>query len=169
MMTTTTTEPVESAPAADVGRIVEWLADHDESCPVCGYNLRGLAQGQCPECGAPIRLTIDSPRLNPGPWALALTSCALGGGFDTVVTILFVGGIILAPPGPRTPMFFYMLPLMMGVAAVVTLTGLVWVYLTRARWARRSLSRQWALAWGVFVTVGLAHLVLGLLIFSMLF
>src|SRR5687768_8144850 len=25
--------------------------DHDVACPLCGYNLRGLADPRCPECG----------------------------------------------------------------------------------------------------------------------
>jgi hypothetical protein len=33
-----------------------YLADHDEPCPKCGYNLRGLRGKVCPECGAPIDL-----------------------------------------------------------------------------------------------------------------
>jgi hypothetical protein len=28
-----------------------YLARRDVPCPSCGYNLRGLAEGTCPECG----------------------------------------------------------------------------------------------------------------------
>jgi len=29
--------------ADEAGRLREWLAERDEACPACGYNLRGLA------------------------------------------------------------------------------------------------------------------------------
>ncbi|MGE3107215.1 MAG: hypothetical protein AB7G11_02950 [Phycisphaerales bacterium] len=32
-------------------RIVGFLAAHDAPCSVCGYNLRGLDDLKCPECG----------------------------------------------------------------------------------------------------------------------
>ena len=39
-----------------------YLATHDEPCPKCGYNLRGLRGGTCPECGTRIDLdTILAP------------------------------------------------------------------------------------------------------------
>ncbi len=28
-----------------------FLAEHDAPCPACGYNLRGLTEATCPECG----------------------------------------------------------------------------------------------------------------------
>ena len=31
--------------------LVEYLSDHDFECPTCRYNLRGLAQPVCAECG----------------------------------------------------------------------------------------------------------------------
>jgi DNA-directed RNA polymerase subunit RPC12/RpoP len=30
---------------------------HDVRCPACGYNLRGLSEARCPECGK--RFTLD--------------------------------------------------------------------------------------------------------------
>ena len=34
------------------------LRDRDESCPRCGYNLRGASSNQCPECGEKLELCI---------------------------------------------------------------------------------------------------------------
>ena len=37
-----------------------FLTDRDEPCAACGYNLRGVQEPRCPECGAAIRLIVDS-------------------------------------------------------------------------------------------------------------
>lgn len=31
--------------------LIEYLAEHDSSCPQCSYNLRGTIKYQCSECG----------------------------------------------------------------------------------------------------------------------
>lgn len=36
------------------GRWGRFIAAHDFPCPGCGYNLRGLSTGVCPECGAAV-------------------------------------------------------------------------------------------------------------------
>jgi hypothetical protein len=50
--------------------MADTLPTHDlsqYSCPDCGYDLRGAAEGRCSECGFTIDLgTLDHPRL---PWA----------------------------------------------------------------------------------------------------
>ena len=40
-----------------------FLADRDQPCPSCGYNLRGLTTNHCPECAVPlgIGLTVRPP------------------------------------------------------------------------------------------------------------
>lgn len=44
-MTTVAVQPASSAPDWDT-------ISHDVTCPLCGYNLRGLTDPRCPECGA---------------------------------------------------------------------------------------------------------------------
>ncbi len=39
-------------------QVAAFLADRDEPCPGCGYNLRGAASPTCPECGRPIELAL---------------------------------------------------------------------------------------------------------------
>lgn len=43
------------------GLLPEFLAERDEPCPHCGYNLRGVRAGSCPECGKAIRLGLIGP------------------------------------------------------------------------------------------------------------
>ena len=42
---------------SDTDPLITYLATHDAPCPGCGYNLRGLRSGVCPECGK--QLTLD--------------------------------------------------------------------------------------------------------------
>ncbi len=45
--------PVEIS-SDDGERVRGYLARHDADCPRCAYNLRGLNEPRCPECGSPI-------------------------------------------------------------------------------------------------------------------
>ena len=47
-------DPTQAPP----GTLQSFLADRDTPCPGCGYNLRGLPDSTCPECGIPIELSI---------------------------------------------------------------------------------------------------------------
>ncbi len=46
--------------------IRSYLADRDFPCPGCTYNLRGVEQPVCPECGRAIELTIARPGRSRG-------------------------------------------------------------------------------------------------------
>lgn len=52
-----------------------WLRERSAPCPRCGYNLRGLCRGVCPECGAQLRLTVVAKRR--WPWPLPGATCVL--------------------------------------------------------------------------------------------
>jgi hypothetical protein len=45
-------------PSSEHAWLLEYLRDHDAVCPLCKYNLRGLTQPRCPECGRDVRLTV---------------------------------------------------------------------------------------------------------------
>lgn len=61
-----TTSAIDDVTALDDATFMQaYLANRDEPCPVCGYNLRQLQNDSCPECGRALRLRVGSvePRL----------------------------------------------------------------------------------------------------------
>lgn len=69
--------------------LLRFLADRDEPCPVCSYNLRGAPNAHCPECGTPLELRVGSPEARVGPWLVALVPSVAALGFHGL--ILFIG------------------------------------------------------------------------------
>src|SRR5258705_8474331 len=41
----------QSATSHSIGAVESPAAQEDATCPLCNYNLRGLTQPRCPECG----------------------------------------------------------------------------------------------------------------------
>ena len=85
----------------------------DMPCLGCGYNLRGLrSDGRCPECGKPVRHTLDGDLLNLGPraylrklrrGALLLLIGFVASGLNGGVAVLYSGvslAVILSGPLP---------------------------------------------------------------------
>jgi hypothetical protein len=162
---TTVTQPLQSGEA----HLLAWLSGREVMCPACGYNLKDLKKPACPECGAPLELTVASPRLNPGPWIASMIFVALGAGFDSVVTVLVVGAMILSPP--RAPAEWMQAWVIFVTFLVLTsaCTGvLAWMYRSRRRWVYWS--RRWciAVAWASFLITGLVHGLVGLVLMRML-
>ncbi len=50
----------EPTSPADADLLASYLAARDAHCPACRYNLRGLSGDACPECGRPLRLTLEA-------------------------------------------------------------------------------------------------------------
>lgn len=58
--------PVIAQSQAHQLTLEEYLAKYDAPCPNCAYNLRGLSDDTCPECGCTICLSDLLPE-QPGP------------------------------------------------------------------------------------------------------
>jgi hypothetical protein len=150
--------------AQEQAALVAWLAEHDEPCPVCGYNVRALTAPTCPECAAPLRLGVTSPQHLLGPWVLAIIACSLALGFDGVVMTLGATGIVVELFMRGTFSAPYIL-----IGTFVTLGGLsgitLWALIARRRqWRMAQPNVQWARAGAVAVAMFIIHAIGGLLL-----
>lgn len=94
-----------SAESVRLGRVTlaAYLADRDEACPSCGYNLRGLASDRCPECMSELvlRIAMAEPRL--GLFLSTVVAWSLGAGFSVLLLVyllvlMVIGGMMSLPP-----------------------------------------------------------------------
>lgn len=140
--------------------LARFLEGHEAPCPVCGYNLRGVALPHCPECQAPITLTVGSEHARPGPWLLAMLGFAMGLGFDAVVALLLTVPLVATrAQTPAVALFGFMLAL-----AAVSALGL-WVLLRgRRAFQSRPQAQQWRRAWLCFAGVFFFHLGAGVML-----
>ena len=53
-------KPENKGPNPDADLLRAYLSARDAACPTCGYNLRGLGQCTCPECGDGLSLTVTN-------------------------------------------------------------------------------------------------------------
>jgi hypothetical protein len=116
------------------------LARHDVPCPACGYNLRGLSAGSCPECHRPITLHLaGADPLRPLVWVirLAIATSAL----STVVAAFRLAQLyqlwpyyLRGAPFPRQYFYFLANP----VVSVLTLLA---VGVAVVLWKREAVSR----------------------------
>lgn len=150
--------------------LIAFLAARDAPCPVCSYNLRGLAAATCPECAAPLRLEVGSPSLRLGPLVLAIVSFALAAGFDLIVGGFFAVGSFLS--SIQGSLASWLGPALvagvLGAAGLGCLAGIVLLVRRRSWWNRLGHRRQWITAWATFACVGAGHAVLGVVLFVVL-
>lgn len=80
------------SPASRDDLLRSYLADADEPCPRCGYNLRQLHSSRCPECGSELTLVLGltEPRLaayltTVGVWCFGLGAST----FLSVIALAF--------------------------------------------------------------------------------
>lgn len=145
------------------------LADHDAECPVCGYGLRGIAAPVCPECAAPLHLTVASDRTGLGPWLVAVIACALALGFDAVAMMLIaVGGTAAYLSTGVLPLQPVVMGGFFGAFALASGIALGIVIRSRRSWARRPRRSQWVTGWAIFGGVGLAHVGFAVLLIATL-
>jgi hypothetical protein len=106
-----------------------FLAEHDEPCPVCGYNLRGLTGEACPECQQRLVLRVGLAAPDLVSFVLAvvgLSACGVLAAF-LLGTVLVVVVLERDWPSRSDSLFFIVWP---AVALVVD-GALVWLLLRR--------------------------------------
>ena len=129
-------------------RLRAHLAGHDELCPMCEYNLRGLTGTVCPECGEALRLRVSLSEPKMAAYLCGLIGLSVGFGFSGVFLAMGVVGLLLEGFGGGFP--YWML---VGLLSQFVIEGLaMWLWLVRRNWIRRrSRGQRWALAaaaWG---------------------
>src|SRR3954452_23361016 len=133
---------------SDEAFLIRYLADCDERCPLCGYNLRALTSPRCPECGEALRLGVglSQPRLRG--WVALAAPLIASAGIGVFFFVLYVGRGRLPSarqyPYMRLALAYFWLSI--PIAAVVV-------------WRRRSilrasdLTQRWLalIAWGISI------------------
>ncbi len=103
-----------------------YLADRDEPCPLCSYNLRGLQGEHCPECGQELTLRVNLVDAVRGAYLAGLIGLACAFGFNALLLVAILVMTIYFGGGPPGGFFLYLV-----VAAI--LSGLFLL-----GWVRRS-------------------------------
>lgn len=129
--------------------LAEYLANRDEACPGCKYNLRGLVGDRCPECNQQLvlRIALTEPRL--GGFLAALVGLSIGAGFNGLLTVY---GLIVFESRGSSPGPFLQIT---GIGAAVFCVAIF--FLLRRRNAFRRMSPVWrfsiiALCWLLVVS-----------------
>jgi hypothetical protein len=147
----------------DAAALVAFVRTRDAACPVCSYNLRGLAAPVCPECSAHLHLQVGSENLRLGPWLVGVVSLALGLGFDGVVSLIMIGALIIVPPPPSPAAWRQVLTILGVLVLLAAICGCgLWGMLRwRGVWTRMPLPKQRMVAASLFLGTGLVHAAAG--------
>lgn len=114
-----------------------FLADRDEPCPNCGYNLRGLQGAMCPECKLELSLSLQVTPYRQGLYTATLLGMTAGASF-----CLLWCGVLGYGRLDRLSYHASELLVLAGCGLVLaTVVGLL--VLWRARFLRQPLYLQW--------------------------
>ena len=144
--------PTDDGTARNDQLLLEFLKSNDASCPVCGYNVRGLTRPVCPECEHRLHLRIGADDV-PLKWFLAAIAPGISSG---IAGILLASALILESLTGKSPVpgFVYAIDafgLASGVLAVIMMTQ-------RTRIVAMEIESQRALAAVIWVVHSLAFL-----------
>jgi hypothetical protein len=123
----------------EMALLTAYLAERDVPCPRCGYNLHGLINGRCPECGDDLRLRVTPVEPRLGAFITLLLACGIGLGGSALFGAL---ALAYAPGGWFKSLSGLGLLVQLGLSAVVALL----VLLRRRRFRKVRRKVQWVLA-----------------------
>ena len=97
-----TTSPPSTSLSRAQKLLLDFLSDHDATCPVCGYNLKALTRPVCPECQHDLALTVGVTRMRLAWLLIALVPgffCGIAACLLAIPTtaVYFEDGIIVWP------------------------------------------------------------------------
>ena len=136
----------------DAELLGRFLRDRDVDCPRCGYNLRNLQGGRCPECGDELvlRVNLAEPRL--APLITGLVGLSAGAGLNG---LLILYGLIRMMIEGRFGLYMTKFFVCTGIGFVALGYALrLWMaQWPKIRRAPRPIQWRWAFAaWGLTLT-----------------
>jgi hypothetical protein len=138
--------------------LLDFLAEHDAACPVCGYNVRGLTRPVCPECQHELELTVGAARPRLG-WLLAAVAPGFFSGLAAVFLLVPIVGRVVFGDGRWTPALI-VLDLFGWCSGALA----IFIAVKRTRFIVQPHTRQrwWALAlWIVHITALMLFILIG--------
>jgi hypothetical protein len=134
---------------SDEAFLIRYLAERDEPCPLCGYDLRALTSPRCPECGEALRAGVGLAQPQVMAWVALTAPLVASAGIALFMLLLYAGRGSL-PSDYRYPYLRWALVYFWGVAPPLGVFAV---------WRRRSILRvrestKWfcaVIAWGVSV------------------
>lgn len=142
---------MDNAPGNEnVAPLAEYLAQRDEACPSCGYNLRGLTTDRCPECHELLRLRVGLAEPKLGTFIAGLVGLAAGAGFSVLLVGFGLFMVATRNHNADMPKFFAITG---GGFVVEGLLAMAWIRY-RHRVSRWSLAtRIWLVAASFALTI----------------
>jgi hypothetical protein len=150
-------EPGRAEPSA-AAMLRAYLAERDEPCPNCGYNLRGLGSERCPECDQRLVLSVQVAEPRMGMLLAGVVGLmAMGAPGAAVAALTLTLSVWHQDWPPRDILFWAMV--YPGVCGGALLAG-AWLLGRRRgrRWLRslppERASRVVGWCWGASLVVG---------------
>ncbi len=106
------------------------LAERDEPCPGCAYNLRGLKGTRCPECNQELAMRVGLVEPRHGAYIASMCGLLTGAGMAAVFLGVIAWLLLTRGGGPPRSVYWPLLGIP-GVGVVVL--GLAAVQLSRRR------------------------------------
>jgi hypothetical protein len=123
-----------------------YLAERDEPCPGCGYNLRGLTGGRCPECNQDLCLRVGLVEQRLAWFIFGVVGIGMSLGFCTLLLAWAASMLVRVSGGPQMWDI-----LLLAVGAIVACAMMWWWLGARRRFASSTEQSRWGLA--ILVTV----------------
>ncbi|MBX3358623.1 MAG: hypothetical protein KF745_09345 [Phycisphaeraceae bacterium] len=121
--------PKDQARRAEDERLLhEYLAAHNADCPACGYSLRGLEGGRCPECGLGLHLGLVEAVSHNVVWYAVLWGVVWPLLFDGMVVVGWLLALVLGGTVQRDKMIAVAISFLM-----LAVCGTMLVFLVRTR------------------------------------
>ncbi len=154
-----TETPAPNIPSDD-DWLRDYLAERDVPCPVCSYNLRGISQPRCPECGHRLKVGVHTAEPMSKSWLTMVLLLCLGAGLGVFALLEWVRILLLAIIEG-----YYVIPEMIqdGTGTLILLSMVIYTacipaaitaILTRRRFVRMTRDQQSAYAGFVMLIVG---------------